>query len=184
LKVPRVFRGKYRRVLLKGEAFFEVERNVDNPFVVNTNETLTKVLGTSFNIEGEDARVKVYVNTGKVAFWHKKDKKSRVYLGAGDQGVFNKQKHTLRKLHADDKNIIAWKTGKVFFDNTPLIEVLNILEEHYDVKFKYQQEALKTIALTAKFDQAPLGEVIEIIEFSLDIKITRIKDDKYLVSTN
>jgi len=68
-----LFNTETRNVTLKGEAYFEVEKNAEKPFVISTYKSLTKVLGTSFNISAYDSLsyVDINVNSGRVAFSEK-----------------------------------------------------------------------------------------------------------------
>src|SRR5690606_5187032 len=57
--------GQLRIVKLRGEAFFEVAKNPEKPFLVLAKDFVTKVVGTSFNIDS-DIEQSVEVNSGRV----------------------------------------------------------------------------------------------------------------------
>jgi transmembrane sensor len=90
ISYPKTFSGDFREVYLSGEAFFEVAHNPKQPFLVYANETVTKVLGTSFRIRAfeSDQEVKVAVKTGKVSVYAKTTfKKENLQKGNEFKGV-------------------------------------------------------------------------------------------------
>lgn len=73
LRYAAKFNGHTREVHLSGEAYFEVKKDPSRPFLVYSNELVTKVLGTSFSVKAwkDDKKFKVTVTTGKVAVFTK-----------------------------------------------------------------------------------------------------------------
>lgn len=119
-----------RKVSLKGEAFFDIERNPDLPFVIETNDATVKVLGTSFNVRAIDGEnTEVEVATGLV----------EVTASTGEKILLNPfEKATISangqitKTKVAGLNSLAWYNGKFSFDNTPLSEVAIYLNRTYD----------------------------------------------------
>ena len=142
LRAPEKFKGEIRKVQLTGEAFFEVQKDLEHPFEIYTSGTITRVLGTSFNIRANETEetVIVSVNTGKVAFYKRNNKFKKLYLTHCEQAIYSKETRNLKKMSIDDKNFIAWKTGKLEFKKTPLPEVLETLEKLYRVNFTSDDE--------------------------------------------
>ncbi len=69
---PEKLEGQTREVTLNGEAFFEIQKNEARPFLVKSGQTITKVVGTSFNVNNTDSStVIVTVVTGKVILYDK-----------------------------------------------------------------------------------------------------------------
>ena len=70
LVYPTAFKGKTREVLLFGEAYFEVAKNPEKPFIVNTSDAQIKVLGTQFNVSAyaEDKVIQTVLKEGSVEF--------------------------------------------------------------------------------------------------------------------
>lgn len=89
LSAPDHFLADKREVMLDGEAFFEVSRNVKRPFYVYYNNVVTHVLGTSFNIktDKQKAQVEVSVRTGKVEVYEKEDAIAKKATGSRGKGV-------------------------------------------------------------------------------------------------
>ena len=156
---------------LEGEAFFEVEHNKRKPFIVHTENTVTKVLGTSFNVKSEaSGDVQVTVVTGSVAFSGIENINNRVVLKKGEMGLFSAQNQTVEKQQNENINFLAWKTGKLSFRRMPLEEVCEILSKYYKTKVYIGNESLKQINLTANYDHKKLKEVLEIMELTLNIQ--------------
>ncbi len=84
---PKVFKSEKREIYLNGDAFFEVSKNPDRPFIIETDLLKVEVLGTSFNIISNNVNnPTVSVNTGVVRVTVKNSGVSRV-LNAGESAV-------------------------------------------------------------------------------------------------
>lgn len=113
------FDGLERVVYLKGEAFFDVKRNPKQPFIIHAEETITKVLGTSFDLkayEGED--VQLTVVTGKVSFTAEQQ---TLLLLPKDKGIYRRGIKTLA-LQLPDENTkdadVSWKEEQSYAGNS------------------------------------------------------------------
>jgi len=173
---PNSFNGEKRKVILNGEAFFDVARNAKKPFIIHSNKSAIQVLGTSFNVESniDMANVKVTVVTGKVALFDTTNIENKIILQPGEQGIHYYADNELVKINNSDKNFLAWKTGILVFENTTLNEVCQILSKHFDKQIVLQnKEALKEKSLTAIYENKSIDEILEILEITLDISIMR-----------
>jgi transmembrane sensor len=113
LTYPETFDGLTRTVILTGEAFFQVKRNEQKPFIIEAGNTETKVLGTSFNIK-EDAKnkkVEVSVVTGKVQFKAKKNNEnlSDVVLLPQDRVVYSETNATMVRQKVKGTDSYWWQ---------------------------------------------------------------------------
>jgi len=169
ISFSKKFGNKNRMVKLKGEAFFEVERNEKIPFSITTYNTTVKVLGTSFNVYSDQSElVRVSVVSGVVEFSVRK-KKNIVQLRAGEQGIYDLDMADVKKENIFDKNLLAWKTGILDFDETPLMEVLSLLQKQYlqVLVFEEKQDSLPT--LTTSFNNQSLETVLEELNLLLNV---------------
>lgn len=157
------FNKKERRLKLEGDAFFDVARNEEKPFIIETDKVTVKVLGTSFyvNARKNNPEVSVTVNSGKVEVISANNKK--IVLVAGETGTFNKRKKRLAKNANTDKNYIAWKTKRMIFQDTPLAEVVEVLQETYHVEIQIANSEIGQCELTSTFNQLNLSDVFEIL---------------------
>ncbi|MGN6420564.1 MAG: FecR family protein [Pseudobacter sp.] len=134
---PAVFVGKERKVMINGEAYFEVAKNKEMPFMVEVRGMSTvEVLGTSFNINAYSNEETV--NTTLVEGSVKINK--RVVLKPGQQAVVKDSAAVSVVNNADLEKAIAWKNGLFSFNNADLVSVMRQLERWYGVKVIYQRD--------------------------------------------
>lgn len=162
-----------RLVTLEGEAFFQVRRNPQQPFLVETGPATTKVLGTSFNLRAYPAApaVELTVATGKVAFTGEQGAETIVTPGYG--AVLEKQTNRLTKVRVADENAWAWQSGRLRFAGQPLREVLPALEHYYGVSLRLSDPVLADCRFTGTFQRAPLAEVLQVLEATLQLRYTK-----------
>lgn len=164
IRYPEKFDQATRSVtLLEGEAFFDIKRNDEKPFVVETTGTQTQVLGTAFNVQAyrEFREVKVTVVRGKVAVKEARHgTKAPVLLLPDEQIVVNTATGYQTKKHINANESIGWIQGKFLFRNETLINVALILQNRYNVKIEFKEEATKEIRFTANFDSTDSLEKI------------------------
>lgn len=176
LEYPEKFSGSTRSVKLAGEAFFDVQKNPDHPFIIETNEANVQVLGTSFNVDAypEGEIVAVTVQTGKVALASKTSEEESLILMPGTTGILNKRDQSLKKKDKPDENAIAWKTGKLQFDKSPLKEVFTVLKDHYNIEIDVKNLEILSCRFTSTFENATVHEVMETLSISLELSISQI----------
>lgn len=184
LRYPKKFADSLRTVTLKGEAFFDVAPDPNKPFIVNSGELRTRVLGTSFNIRGFDneQEIQITVATGRVAVEQKTTSKDRnnsadsiALLAPDQQLVFNKETKTgATKKAVQTAQYTSWKEGKLIFDNHTFEEIAQRLEHWYGVQIHFADSSLKQIRFKITFDNNSLEHalkmlrVIEKFEFKME----------------
>ncbi len=180
LTYPKEFNDSIREVSLIGEAFFDIKRNVNKPFIVNTSSIKIKVLGTSFNVKSYDTDKKVETTlvTGKVELI--KDEETPIILAPSQKAVFHKKENTIKIEEVNAPDIIAWKTGKLIFNKTSLEEVVVDLERKYNVNININSQKLLNYEYTGTFDNLSIDEVLKLLTISSPIKYT-IANDKILL---
>ena len=139
IEFPESFGQATRHVKFKGEAFFEVARNAQKPFIIESGGLTTRVLGTSFNVQcfDEEDDISVSVVTGKVEI--ETETGQTALLQPNDMGVFNKVDKELTKRTFDIEKLIAWTSGTLLFENERLPEIFRKLEKWYGVRFVIQK---------------------------------------------
>jgi transmembrane sensor len=181
LRAPTVFSGNYRKLILEGEAFFEVRKDHDKPFKVSAGNTIIKVLGTSFDIVTDKAsgNVRVCVKSGKVAFYRSHSLQNTHILSSGMMGLYSASDHVIKISDNIDKNYLSWKTGELIFYDTPLNEVCKIVSEHYRKKVMTDIED-SNLMLTGSFQNETLEDVLKTIQLTLDIEVS-VSDSEILL---
>jgi transmembrane sensor len=166
-----VFRDK-REVFLTGEAFFEVTKNANQPFIVYANEVTTKVLGTSFLIKAyqQDEEVLVAVTTGRVSVVtdardNKKDGPEEIIMTPNQQVVYNRSENLTTKMLVDEPRLVEEQPSiKANYKNEPVVEIFQALEKSYGIDIQYDANALSACTLTySDITEEGLYEQIEII---------------------
>lgn len=130
------FGKKNRNIQMNGEAFFQVTKNQELPFVIETpGKIATRVLGTSFNLRGYEHEVlsELTVLTGRVAFGKLHDTNPPVFA-VNQQVILNTETGELIVRDALNPNALAWRTKKLVFDNTRLKEVAETMGKFYQIK--------------------------------------------------
>jgi transmembrane sensor len=139
LQFPAVFNGKERRVKLTGEAYFEVAKNTEMPFIVEVASSEIKVLGTHFNIrayaDDNMTPLEATLLEGSVKF--SRAEKSWV-LKPGEQASLGANGVVALNKNVDTDNIIAWKNGLFHFEKRRLDFIMRELARWYDVEVFYK----------------------------------------------
>lgn len=178
---PEEFSSKERKVTLTGEGLFEVTHNPEQPFVVKAKQTETKVLGTSFNLNASQAgeRIELVLMTGKVRF---STQEEVVTLVPGDQVLID-ETGKLSKKENSNGNFLAWKTGTLIFENTPMHQVMEDIGNAYGITYKFENPAFMNCPLTTRFENESVEYVLQTIEALFDIEI---KEDNgtYIIKGN
>jgi len=171
------FSGQLRKVSLVGEAFFEVVRNTQKPFVIQTDDVKIEVLGTSFNVNayGAEEKVEVIVNSGKVAVYKHGNKKEKIILLPGEKGVYIRPSKSLTSMVNNDVNYLAWKTKKLIFEDMPLNEVVKTLNRVYQSNLVIMDERMMKCPITSTFENQSLDVIMEVLKATLNLKTTENK---------
>ena len=171
LEFPSRFDGKVRSVILKGEAYFDVARNVSKPFVVEVDEMKVKVLGTSFNVKSYVDEPGVYTTLveGSVAIL--RDGQPEKKIKPGEQAYYNKGVGTLSIAEVDVKEFTSWKDGVFYFKDIALEEILRIVSRWYDLEVFYMNQGAKSVIYSGKLPMYSLVEdVLRKFEISGDVR--------------
>ncbi|PMD98598.1 iron dicitrate transport regulator FecR [Siphonobacter sp. BAB-5405] len=166
VRFPKTFDEKQRNVYLEGEAFFEVTRNPEQPFVVYAHQLVAKVLGTSFTIRSFEKNVQVMVRTGKVAVFTRtsQQKAKPVILTPNQQVVFTEKKPELKRTLVEAPQPTPEALGQTLsFDRTPLPQVFDQLQKTYLIPITYNRTVFSDCQLTAELGQEPLFEKLDMI---------------------
>lgn len=170
LSYPSFFDGDVREVMLKGEGYFEVAKDKRKKFVVVIpHHSQIEVQGTSFNVEAyeQDADVTATLIEGKIGFiYQDKGVSKQVSMLPGQKLMYNSESKEMMLSETSGLSEIAWKDGKIIFNNTPLPEALRILDKRYNVKFILNNERLKKSSFTGTFATQRLEMILEHFKIS------------------
>ena len=166
---PPKFERKERVVYLEGEAYFEVKKNVNQPFIISTDKINVEVLGTKFNVHAykSDDFSETVLLEGSINIWEKsKLFNDKILMVPNQKATYNKVIEDI-KLTFDPvpEMNIAWIEGWYQFTNEKLENVLKKLERYYNVSFEYDQAVIsKVLPVSGKLDlKDSLNEVMIVL---------------------
>jgi transmembrane sensor len=167
ISYPDRFTGPERVVELSGEAFFEVVKNSDQPFVVHAGELSTHVMGTTFNVrnfENED-HIDVALLTGMVKVNSGNHSEGHV-LNPGEKLSYSIGKKEYKMQPFDELEEMGWKDGILFFNNASYEDVVNTLERWYGVEFITVKKDTSPWKFSGEFRNEYLDIVLKSISYS------------------
>jgi ferric-dicitrate binding protein FerR (iron transport regulator) len=136
---PTSFMGTERRIEITGEAYFEIAKDPNMPFIVTVNNAEVQVLGTHFNVNAYDDEdnIKTTLLEGSVKFVN--DANINI-LKPGQQAQLTKEGITKVVSNVDVDEVVAWKNGMFDFENAGIETVMRQLSRWYDVEIEYKGE--------------------------------------------
>lgn len=182
LKYPKKFALNSREVYLEGEAYFVVAKNKKRPFIVNLNGPAIQVTGTSFNVQDypENKDIVVCLDEGNINLTLPTEKKYPVL--PGERLVYNKESSQCTISKMDDMHRLSmWKQNVIVFKDTPLPEVVKVLNRWYDVDFKIEDERALTYVYTLTSDNTLLEKVLMDLEKIAPVKFDYNEDNKEVI---
>lgn len=178
---PKTFNTTQRAVTLEGEAFFDVTKNPEQPFVIKNTDFEVKVIGTSFNVLAYTKLndVVVTVVTGTVAF--QSNSGNSVLLTKNETGVLNKITRSVAENVNNNANFMAWQNGKIEFDNTSIKSVCATLKNYFGVDVVVENQNVYNCKFTGSFKNPTLKEVLSVLENTLNLK-TKVNQKSVTIS--
>jgi ferric-dicitrate binding protein FerR (iron transport regulator) len=164
---------KERGVRLTGEAFFEVIKDEQKPFKVESGKVNVTVLGTRFNYKAfpEDKDIEVVLAEGKVRLSSPGSKTGKeIILKPGERAVVNKTTHQTNISSENIEKYIGWHEGKLIFDECPLSEVALRLERWFGVEVKIADPKILTYEISTTFENESLHQILALLEIASPIK--------------
>jgi len=167
LRFPAVFNQDSRNVELIGEGYFEVEKDDNKPFRVKTNNQITSVLGTAFNISSFEDDPVIYTTLveGKVKVYLENNPGISEILSPEEQVLLSKENNSFTKRKVQTRAYVAWKDGYFYFHDQSLESIMNTLAEWYNIEIEFANKDLKKIRFSGelkKYDE--FEKVLQLIE--------------------
>lgn len=169
------FGSTKREVVLTGSGFFQVSHNRQKPFHVLAGRIVTRVVGTSFTIRNHTESLEVAVLTGKVIVEKlgNTSENEGVVLTPNQKVTYSQEKDHFVTSLVNQPALVTTHTnttsGAVFnFDDTPLSDVVSVLEAAYGIKIVVTNEQIKSCPVKADLGQQPLFTKLDIVCAALD----------------
>jgi transmembrane sensor len=162
-----------REVSLNGEAWFDVVKNSNNPFVVRTPVCQVQVLGTRFNVKAyeEENEVITTLEEGEIILGSSPEIKSagEIRLLPGEQAVINKTTHKVSVEKVETRYFTSWKDNKLMFINMNMQELIVILERKFGVNIEVGEPSILNYHYTGTLKNESVIEVMELIKHTLPV---------------
>ena len=181
---PKKFEGLSERSIdLVGEAFFDVKKNPDYPFVVKSGALRTTVLGTSFNVQAYEHsdNIQVTVATGKVKV--ESEDLQQAFLVPGDRVIYHESTRLLTQGKVDVEAMIAWKEGTLEFIESTEREVIEKLSRWYAVEIEIQGQQGQEWNVSGHFQDKSLEFVLNSLSYSVGFEYSMQKE-KVIIKYN
>lgn len=175
-----------RRIYLEGEAFFEVAKDEDLPFVVTSKNLITRALGTSFNVRdyGDEDSASIALATGKVKVKRSQNptKKFKIFLNPNEQVILNKSSQKWSKTSFEPEKVLSWKDSNLNFEDMSLARIIKTLERWYDVKIKVRGEGIEKLMYegTGIFQKQSLENVLDTLGYTMGFE-SSINDKQIII---
>lgn len=198
LKYPVSFGKTSREVYLSGEAFFDVTHREKQSFVVNTQDSRVKVLGTAFNVKAypEDPKTLTTVVRGLVSVQRMIGRKEEKLVKPTQMAVVHKSDHEIDPVsnktlpaiqvieHVNVDAVTCWKNQLLVFADEPLEDMALKMERWFNVHIEIPDTTLRLERYNGKFvHNETIYEVLEAIKQTTSIKYV-VEDNKILIMRN
>lgn len=188
IKYPVSFNSQTREVYLTGEAFFDVAKDHQHPFIVHTKNISIKVLGTAFDVKSyaNEGATETTLLRGKVEITLNKRPEKHILLNpaekftlqhAAEPGIehLNGDIYSITPMtyYKDDKDAIletSWMNNKLLFRNETFSLLSLRLSRWYGVDFVFKSDQLKAYKFTGEFEKESLAEALKALQFITPFK--------------
>ena len=203
LNYDKSFGLKLREVTLTGEAFFDVVKNPDQPFIIHTHRIDVKVLGTQFNVKsypGEKTTEAALVK-GSIEVALQNEQSGKIILKPNQKIIVGEDSITggpakavsaklqepivsVRQMTIDEKDgtavETAWVENKLAFVEEPFAEVALKMERWYGVNISFSNPKLVKVPLTGTFANESIKEALHALSVATPFSY-RFTDAKTIV---
>ena len=194
------FNTSHRTVQLSGEAFFDVKKDAERPFIINTGKMNIRVLGTAFNVKAypEDKTSEASLIRGAIEVSMHGDPKKKFILRPNEKIVFpnntlpgsnelvalQREGYALSNVSINpvDNSVIetAWTNNRLAFMNERFGDIAQQLERKFEVKLHFEDSTAAGLRFTATFEDEDIRETLEALQYSLPFNFRIDKKDIYI----
>lgn len=177
IEVEADFNDNNRIVHLVGECYFDIAPIKEKAFIIKNKNIEVKVVGTSFNVKSyeEDRFVEITVTSGKVAL-EVANEGVQLFLHPNERFVLDKTTGSFEKKIVDSNKYTQWRQGLLYFERTPLTEVVKTLNRIYQ-----EQITLKDVTsdfyITGIHDNKDIESVLKSIEYTTNLKYKKVNNE-------
>ncbi|SHF11127.1 FecR family protein [Mariniphaga anaerophila] len=168
---PPIFDSNNRSVFLEGEAFFNVTKNKEKPFIVATNEVSVTVLGTEFNISAysSDEELETVLVEGSIIIEEQqyfKLRTNKIVLTPGQKAIYNRKNSNTTVVNNVDLDYYTfWKDGLLHCKSESILNIFKRLSRYYNVEFITERSIDINDQMAGKLDlKDSLPDVLDVIQ--------------------
>lgn len=191
ISITEPFGARQRLVALEGEAFFTVSKDPSRPFLVNTKEVVTRVLGTSFTVSAfpDDDNITVSVVTGRVSVLTKNhpdassDSVSETILTPNQKIIYNKNNNLISRMLVQEPVPIlpADVVKRMHFEAAPIRKIFEGLEQVYGVSIEFDEAVFSACILTTSIAEGSIYDRLDMICKAIDAQYI-LKEDHIVIT--
>lgn len=171
LSYPSNFSVQDRKVSLKGQAFFQVYHKENNPFLVQANGLIVKVLGTKFDVDAypENDKIAVVLESGKVELAHENIESFSYTMQPGEKATYNITDKAISLNYTDASIYSSWKDGKLIFRNESMKNVVDKLKRWYNINIEVTDAEVYNSIFSGTIQNESYEEIFRYIEIVCDV---------------
>ncbi|ASZ14151.1 FecR domain-containing protein [Chitinophaga pendula] len=180
---PRYFRGPQRRVVLNGEAYFDVQQDASSSFRISGPHLRVKVLGTAFTVTDSDRQTaaRVSVHSGRVAVSAGTGNFATRQIGASQELIYHSDSNAVA-VQEHTPEATEWISKQFIFSDCRLSVVINEIATKYNVSIRLADPKTGQLAFTGAFEaNDTLQDMLNIISLSYRLKVERLKDGTIMI---
>lgn len=179
--------GKERTVFLTGEAFLEVAKDLERPFIVKADDLNIKVFGTKFNVSAypEDKEKEIVLVEGSVGLYSsigRSDNSEGTILTPGTKGSYDNVQGNITTEPVVTSIYTSWVQGVLVFRNMTFENILKKLERHYDLKIINKNPKLASVKFNASFEDIPIDKILEYFKRAHDFDFYFFDEHQIIVN--
>lgn len=178
-------------VLTRGDAVFRVAKNTARPFIVQTDHTKVRAVGTAFGVEHDSDSVVVTVEEGRVAVLHSPQEiripemqpaaATEVSLGANQQVTVPARGPVGVVRQVDSHRELAWADGRLIFDDDEVAAAVRQFNRFNRTQIELRDPVLASRHLSAVFDASDPEAFVVFLESTTNIRVTRAARDRIVI---
>ena len=170
-----------RNVALKGEAFFSVMHTANHQkFIVHTSNLAVEVVGTEFNVNNRRGETQVVLNRGKVKLNLPADategstgnQPQPVLMKPGELVEYREESHQINKKVVDTEPYISWKDNLLIFEDTPVREIIRVLEDNYGLQVMVKDSTLVNRKFSATYPADDIEVLLRALSKSFSMSVS------------
>ncbi len=184
-RYPDQFEKTKREVILNGEAYFDIHPDAHKPFIIQANQALITVVGTTFNVRAweKNDQVIVAVENGRVKLRSRLHNKpaSEVLIRKNQVSILYGEEKPSVPEYGDISTYLTWRERSMYFQSVPLQEVLDQLQRWHNLDFELPEANSAEILVTILIENKPIGEILDVIALMNDFNYQQ-QDGKVIFS--